>query len=499
MSWAARQAAFHTGGRMVPFLNDLGIPASDLARGLEEAVQRLCDKAGQDPAPVLRNSITAIGDRRFRLRETDFTASFTTGLHTRVCPYCLAEDQVGSSRPELVIRHRVRWRLASYRTCDVHGTLMSDIRTNRWDDGLHELQGMTDAISAALLEMEDLPPRPPSNLQRYVEGRIAGESGPEWLDGQGVDQAVRAVEMLGGLIAFGPQQSASAMTPRMWDDAGRAAWNIVSEGSSAVSACLTDLLRESARREGKASPRKAFGMLFGWLSPSDLSTDPGPIRDVLREVIRQNVPLGPGQIVLGKSVKEPRLTSVAALAKMEKVHPKTLRKLLEDSGIINEAARNTPGGQIVVEYARARPLVETVKHSIPVSQVIHMLGVSRPMMAALLELGALCRVQQDGVLTAKVGKSIDGRSVQKLMDFVDETVSVIPHPAPVYVPFAKAAEKARVKLRIILEIYFDGHLRNVVRRSADERFDGLLVDVGEVKAVLQDPPDGLSPDAYFIM
>lgn len=53
MSWAARQAAFHTGGRVVPFLNDLKIPVFDLARGKKEAIERLCAIAGQDPTPVL--------------------------------------------------------------------------------------------------------------------------------------------------------------------------------------------------------------------------------------------------------------------------------------------------------------------------------------------------------------------------------------------------------------------------------------------------------------
>lgn len=61
MSWAARQAAFHTTGRLIPFSNDLRIPVGDLARGQAEAVIQLCDKAGADPTPVLNNTISAIG------------------------------------------------------------------------------------------------------------------------------------------------------------------------------------------------------------------------------------------------------------------------------------------------------------------------------------------------------------------------------------------------------------------------------------------------------
>ncbi|EET46281.1 hypothetical protein [Thalassobium sp. R2A62] len=46
MSWAARLAAFHTGGRVLPFLNAMSIPAADLATGKPEAVERLCQITG---------------------------------------------------------------------------------------------------------------------------------------------------------------------------------------------------------------------------------------------------------------------------------------------------------------------------------------------------------------------------------------------------------------------------------------------------------------------
>lgn len=65
MSWAARQAAFHTGGRVVPFLNDFGVPVADLARGQREAAERLCEVAGQEIAPVVENLIMKAGNRRF--------------------------------------------------------------------------------------------------------------------------------------------------------------------------------------------------------------------------------------------------------------------------------------------------------------------------------------------------------------------------------------------------------------------------------------------------
>ena len=57
MSWATRMAAFHTGGRLVPFLNDLGIPLANLAGGVKGSIENLCGLGGEDPDRVGRNVV----------------------------------------------------------------------------------------------------------------------------------------------------------------------------------------------------------------------------------------------------------------------------------------------------------------------------------------------------------------------------------------------------------------------------------------------------------
>lgn len=41
----------------------------------------------------------APGDRRYRLRDCEFSSEFTTGVVTRVCPLCLKEDRDGATWP----------------------------------------------------------------------------------------------------------------------------------------------------------------------------------------------------------------------------------------------------------------------------------------------------------------------------------------------------------------------------------------------------------------
>lgn len=499
MSWAARQAAFHMGMTAVPFLNALQIPAADLACGKREAVERLCILAGQDSKPVLRNTIEALGERRYRLRDCEFSAEFTTGVVTRFCPLCLKEDQAGEAWPKATMRHRLLWRLAPVRTCRKHNVALVDMRANKWTAMLHEVQVMSETLSEATDTALNCRTRRPSPLQDYVERRLDGEAGPAWLDGQGIDQACRAVEMLGGLICFGPEQKAAGMTEDMWDAASREAWPLVSEGDIAVREFLTKQICSVVKANGCPSPRLSLGMLYGWLYSNRLSKDPGPIRDVVRDVVVENVPLVPGQLLLGQTIANPRLASISSIASAEHLHPKTLTKILLLAGVIDESEPLQGVRNIVADYALAKPLIERAKHATPITRVPDMLSASRPMVSALIELGQLRRIQDHDELKSKVGKAIDGRSIQEVLKFIELYFEVVDEAPAGHVPLAKAAEKTKVTLLAILELLFGRHLKSACRLNAHSGFSAVMVPPSEITKCIQCPPDAVSDEVRFWM
>ena len=495
MSWASRQAAFHTGGRVVPFLNALEIPAADLACGKSEAVERLCARAGQDPTPVFANTITAMGKRRYRLRDMEFSAELTTGVVTRFCPLCLKEDRYGQNWPNAAMRHRLHWRLGPVRTCRKHGMALTDVRTGRWTDMLHEVQAMNGVVSAACNNLV----RQPSPVQSYLEDRLEGVPGPAWLDGQAIDQACRATEMLGGLMAFGPDQKAAEMTEDMWETAGRTAWPLVLDGDTAIHDFLRKQLLSAVKMNGHPSPRNSFGMLYGWLFASRLSKDPGPIRDIVREVIIDNVPLVPGQMLLGKHVIAPRLASVTSIASAEGLHSKTLTKILRLAGVIDGAPPLEGARNVVADYALAKPLIERAKHATPVTAVPELLSASRPMVAALIELGNLRRIQEHDELQSKVGKAIDGRSIQEVLQFIKSSFATIDQVPVGHVNLAKAAEKTHVTMKAILEMLFGMYLKNTCLLAGKPGFSGVLVSPAEIMECIADPPGNASDEIRFWM
>lgn len=496
MSWAARQAAFHTGGRVIPFLNDLGIPVADLSRGLPEAVLRLCEKAGTDPNPVLHNSISAVWARRFKLRHLNFSSEFTTGPETRYCPACIQEDREGEGSPTMRMRHRMIWCLAPIRTCGVHKLALQSHRAGKWDDIVRDVADLP--LSNAKWEegaLASVPSRDVSPLQLYVEARLEGASGPGWLDDQDIDQAVRSVEMLGGLALFGPSKKAAEMTQDMWDEAGRVAWPIVAAGECGIRDFLTQHTKQQSNSSSTAKLAGTYGMLYRWVGANRLAKDPGPIRKILREVITETTPLSIGQKVLGQRIVNPRLCTITSVAQFAGLHPQTMENILHVAGVLDQAAETTT----LVNYREIASLVEAAKHAMPVTRVPDFLNVSRPMVASLVELGLLTRVQDHNVLKSKIGKSIDGRSIHALLEKIKSDFLEVDELPDTHVSLAKASEKTRVQITVILELLFAGHLKSALRFKEWNRLGAVLVNPDEVRKVLATPPPDCSDRVRFAM
>ncbi|WP_417273904.1 TniQ family protein [Celeribacter halophilus] len=497
LSWAARQAAFHTGGRLLPFLKDMKVPADDLAHGSPEAIMRLCDKADQDPEPVFRNAITAIGGRRCSLRGNSFAANFTTGVVTRICPFCLAEDLSTSDMPDVELRHRFLWQLAPVRYCSVHGVLLRDIRLGAWHDKFHELQAMHDLIEAEISEPPDRSPRKPSDLQIYVERRLEGAEGPKWLDEQNIDQATRVTEMLGGLIVYGPNQKASAMASAMWDEAARAAWDLVSEGEGAVLDFLFETLESSRRQLGQARPRKAFGMLYTWLASCGATNAAGPIGKLLREVICEKVPLAPGQILFGEPVLQPRFSTIVSIAKSEMVGPQELREMLHAAGV-EEKPMGAGAYNMVVEYARVADVIGAMKQAASVAEIEIFLGASEKVVPALMETGLLAPITGKAYSNQASASKIDVRSACHLLSYMKKNFVSVDEVPQGYIQVELLAKRSFGKLVVVLELIFKGHVSGICQLSGDQRMQGIYVDAVEVEALLQNLPQGLSEDSYLL-
>jgi hypothetical protein len=145
----------------------------------------------------------------------------------------------------------------------------------------------------------------PSPLQSYLLGRVAGEKGPDWLDGQRMDQAARATEMLGAVLEFGYRADIDNLSIEDWHRAACVGWEFTSLGEPGLRTAFHMLQAETPKATDARdrNPGYRFGRLYHWLALKTNHEDRGPIRDVLRKHIVATEPVTTERKILGVMVQ----------------------------------------------------------------------------------------------------------------------------------------------------------------------------------------------------
>ncbi len=490
LSYAARLARFHAAKPMLPFLRDMGISPEAIASSEPYALARLADISGTPLEGLCANAPVRNGKRLYNLRGEIVTAEFLANPFTVFCPACLAQDDQTGAR-----RGRWEWALSVMRTCPHHQIPLVRQAQVTWDDKLHELDRRVPERGAKLDALvTKARPRCVSPLQEYVLRRLNGTVGPEWLDAQTLDQATRAAELLGVLVAFGPTQKLPNLTSDDWDHAGRVGFDFVARGEKGIREALEAQIRKFDDATGKPGPRKIFGCFYNAIAHSKSLKEPGDIARILREVIINNIAMPTGAKVLGVELPERRLHTVASLAKEQDLDSRTLSNLLIAAGVIpDRASTHFP---VLVE--QGREIAARVKRMVHVISLPDALNCARPLVDYLFADRLLTPIYSGRPGTrGRTQKSVDREEVAKLvgklhaqaidMDLVSEELA----------PISKAAEKAKVPALTVVHLILGGFLGRVVRLTGEQGIGALRVDPAEVKRHAPMLMTGLSPvDAF---
>ncbi|WGW05099.1 TniQ family protein [Tropicibacter oceani] len=496
LSFAARLAAFHTGGRLTAFLRDIGIAPMSLVSGEPDAIARLAEVSGVEQAELERNTPVRVGKRSYRLRGQVFPAEFFVRPKTACCLACLQSDDARGCKPAKVRRHQWHWALDVVRTCPEHGIAMLRLDKDFHDGELHELGYRAPAPGAALLAaIEAQPTRPVSPLQTYVIGRLKGHVGPAWLDSQPVDCVVRASELLGAVLAFGPKVDLQVMTDDQREEAGRAGYEVMAQGADAVRDCLHGIFDAFQHDSSKPGPQKIFGRLYTAMSGARTLGKHGALTDILRAVIFDRFALASGTEILGEALGERRLHTVSSLASEQGLDPRTLRKLLAARGLVPSEEQT----HHAFDAEQGRAVAATMQRIVTVISLPKALGCARPLADQLIDDRLLAPLAGDGPdASGRTRKAVAQDAIDELLSRVAETAPLMSCAPDNYVPLAKAAEKAKCRAVDILHLLFGGHLRGAVR-SEGEGLGALHVDPVEVKSLVRDLLTNISSAKAYAM
>lgn len=490
LSFAARLAAIHTGGRLVPFLNDLGINAVDFARGDKKPMFELFEQAGVSTDQLMANTPISIGKARYRLRGEIISADFLSNPRTVFCPMCLVADDRSGSVVEQGRIGRYEWPLRIVRTCNVHNVALIERPRCSWDDQFHELSVRVPERGAALEALAaSTTRRSVSDLQAYALARLEGARGPEWMDRQTIEQAVRTTELLGALIEFGTSKNVSALTSDEWDQAGREGFEFTSRGEAGIHEALYRV-QDAFRATGKRPMhRNVFGRLYEWVGLTKSAKEPGDIKRIVREHIFQTVAVAPGEEVLGECLSERRLHSTASLATETGLHPKTLGYVLMAKGLVSA---DDPAA--VFDAKVGRELAATVHRLVNVISVPKVLNCSRPQASGLIEERILLSIATgEAGAPGRTQKAVDERSIKIFLGALKAGARSVDEVPLGLVTISKAAEKVKAPCVDIVHLILGGFLSDVVTLKGDAGYAAIHVDPAEVGDVIRANLPGVSP------
>lgn len=490
LSFASRLAAFHTGGRLVPFLNDLRIPALDFAMGKSNTVARLAERAGISQDRIVWNTPISAGKATYQLRGENISSDFLANPATVFCPDCLqCDDDMGGERAS-ARRGRFIWLLKVVRTCPRHKRALVERPRQKWDDQFHEMSLRVPEHGAALSRLAENPTwRDESPLQRYALARLDGVVGPAWLEQQTIEQAVRSTEMLGALLEFGSGQKVSNLSSDDWDQAGATGFAYTSRGEAGIREALCEVQSEFEKSGRRPLNRNVFGRFYEWLAASKTAREPGDIKRILREYMFDTVELGEDESLLGQCIPARRLHSVASLARESSVNPTTLRNVLIAQDLIKREGSNQ-----VFDAKTGRAVAASIQAMVHVISLPKMLNCSRPQASGLIDEQILMPIVMGAAGSpGRTQKGIDAKNVSMLLSEISDLACVVKVIPAGMVPISKAAEKAKVPGTEMFHLLLGGYLSNVVSIATATGIGAVHVDASEVRRIYDNVMFGLSP------
>ncbi|MEI4197051.1 TniQ family protein [Roseovarius sp. E0-M6] len=484
VSWCSRLGPFHAGLSGPDFLKLMQISRQSVVDTTDDCIGRLADLTGIAADRIRTSGVQRVGEARFKHRDEVFGMRFALRTHTSFCPACLLEDAdpAGHSSGQRV--GRIGWMFSPVRTCPRHGLVLH----RRPNSGFHEqFQDMT-LVAPDDAALEKLAGNAPSantfGLQSYVERRFDGVSGPDWLDTQDVDQATKACEMLGACLVFGAHTNLDRLSLGDWSEAGSAGFEAARDGVDGLRKALEEISRVSFRQISKGGPQAALSRMYQWLQFKKSKTDPGPIRDVVREFVLDTMPVDPGSTLFGTPVDTRRRHSLASLSRSTGVHQATLRRALKLTDVL--LADVDADDQFTVDAGQGEKLADRICNSIPISKIPEYLNCNRTQAQMLVKRGTVSQLvpglgRGGGVLTKVAVRDLD--------DFISRFRA---HGTPVcqasdgMVDVINASEIVRRPVMDIVQLVLDRKLTSLELLSEDLGFRSVLVSPDEVRAVISE-------------
>lgn len=317
------------------FGTDLGFRFQGLAVGDELDVNTFASVLGVS-RPSLSPGVVITGDLMTILAGQRLTRAYVQRNRLRFCPHCIRDDELYlDGRRGFRGYGRLEWLVSPIRACRQHGVRLVTSAIKPESRLHHDFAAnlAAESLGAGTIEATT-DPMEPDLLQEYVESRIRNNgTRPQWLESFPLYAVVKLSETIGASERHGIHFHARSLDEQEWSTCAGAGYRILRGGELDFRDYLKNQLKPFLTAKGDMGGRVVFGRLYERLAHETSDEAYDPIRDIMRDVALNNLPLGPGDDFFGP-ITERRIHSLHTASKEFGIHEKTLGKLLTNAGLV---------------------------------------------------------------------------------------------------------------------------------------------------------------------
>lgn len=476
---------------MREFCIDFDLDFRGIVDGRTDAVSALALLAGCDAGTLMAEAFVDEGGRRYLYKGQTLTRKTLSRDRVRICPACLVEDMEHltlrlPARPH----RRSQWVITAIRTCDRHGMGLVDIGSNT---DLRFGHDTSRTIALALPDLERMTSQArrvtPSPFESYLRSRLGGNADTSFLGSLPLHVVLRLTLVVGAVERHGPKVTLESLD-------GAECWRCEAEGFAVLVDGEAGLHRLMDRLQGAFlyrradwGPKAMFGRLYEWLAHEDESPDYDPIRTLMKEYVNATLPVGRADRMFGQPFPGRRLHSIRSASKQAGLHPKRLRKLLKETGLIDATSDALSDDRVVMDAGVADAFLARIGQAMTLKEVAARLGIPRPLEVELTKAGLLKPTIQGGNAILK-DHAFTPDDVEAFIGSLRAKVDFDIVQDDGFVDIPTAAHRSCCSSTRIVQLLVDGTLDRVAHRAGAPDFLSVLVDVAEVRRHVTGPDHG---------
>ncbi|WEX11676.1 TniQ family protein [Chelativorans sp. AA-79] len=492
-SFCSRLAAVNGRLKARHFCADMGFRFQDVVDGSDAALLRLAYLADVDVNSLRESAIRKTADG-YEVDGQRVTRNLMIRNRLRFCPECLAEDMRRQDEHPLARAWgRRKWLISFIRTCDVHDVSLVECSVQQEPSMIHDFAAMVQADRQEIPEVAKRSvAREPSAFERYLHDRMTGRVGAfPFLDALPFYAAARFTELLGAVVTRGLKAPIRTFGGDDWWHAGAAGFAVTSSGEEGICSWLSEMQAAFKGKTGDAGGRALYGRLYEALAHDSDDSAYDPVRKLIRAHAIDTLPLGPGDELFGP-ITDRRWHSVQSASKEFGVHPKRLRKLLIETGVLAKENAALTDARIMLDAEEITEFVTEIKDTVSAKEAQKLVNAPRVHWGILVDRGYLAPHVKAG---AKHGLQFRFRreDISVFLDRLLANTKLLTGQEPGLCSIPHAVRKANCKAVEILDLLLSGKLERAFRDPNEHGYMAVLVDPDELreKTMLEDH-DGLS-------